>query len=240
MSAALSVTDAVKTYPGAPAPTLDRVNLQVEAGEAFIVLGHTGSGKSTLLRAIAGLDELNSGTIAMADDGRLSVVFQRPGLFPWLNVRENIELGARYAANKGRVDPEYVTGLLRTLGLSELENRRVDEISGGQAQRVAIGRALAIRPSVLLLDEPFSALDPVTREELQGWLRGLIDELGLTVFMVSHDIHEAVTVGDRIGFFEAGAGFTRFWEPAAGNVSEAEILEHYRATGSRTSRESHV
>lgn len=225
---ALTIRGATKTYPGAPHPVLKDIDLSLAQGEAFVILGATGSGKSTLLRAVAQLEELDSGSIQVTDRGRLAVVFQEAFLFPWLTVRQNIELGARYKRNSGRVTSEGVNELISRLGLNGLENRKIGEISGGQAQRVSIGRALAIQPSLLLLDEPFSALDPATREELQGWLRSLIEELGLTVLMVSHDISEATIVGDRIGFFEAGKGFARFWRPRDERVSKDEILGYYR------------
>lgn len=227
---ALTVTDAVKTYPGASQPTLGGVSLELPAGEAFVILGQTGSGKSTLLRAIAGLEHLDSGSVEFHRESRHAVVFQKPALFPWLTVRQNIELGSRYKKNAGRIERANINRLIEILGLQGLEDRKISEISGGQAQRASIGRALAIRPSILLLDEPFSALDPATRHELQSWMRQLIEELHLTVLMVSHDISEAITVGDRIGFFEAHRGFTRFWQPRAENVSESEILQYYRET----------
>ncbi|GAA1046158.1 ABC transporter ATP-binding protein [Rothia amarae] len=228
---ALTIANAFKTYPGASEPTLHDVSLDLNPGEAFVILGHTGSGKSTLLRAVAGLEELDSGSVHVAPGTRHAVVFQQAALFPWLTVRENIALGAQYKKNARRVDAPTVNRLIERLGLQGLEDRKVNEISGGQAQRVSIGRALAIQPSLLLLDEPFSALDPATRSELQGWLRSLIEELNLTVLMVSHDISEALTVGDRIGFFRAQQGFTRFWSPAHEQVTHEEILEYYRNDG---------
>ncbi len=230
----LDVTSATKTYPGASAPTLDDVSLHINRGEAFVILGATGSGKSTLLRSIAGLESLDAGSVRLDADNRLAVVFQQAALFPWLSVRENVLLGGKYKRNAGRVDAAHIDDLLSTLGISELANRRVSELSGGQAQRVSIARALAIRPSLLLLDEPFSALDPVTRAELQRWLRSLIEQLDLSVVMVSHDVSEALTVGDRIGFFEAGRGFTREWSPATESVSQSEILDYYRSTSAES------
>lgn len=234
MTSILTVRGATKTYPGAGVPTLQDIDLELTPGEAFVILGATGSGKSTLLRSVAGLEDLDSGSISLQDDARLAVVFQQAALFPWLSVRKNIELGAKYKRNEGRVQKAHVDELIAILGLQGLENRAVSELSGGQAQRVSIGRALAINPSLLLLDEPFSALDPATRSELQTWLRDLIERLNLTVLMVSHDIPEALTVADRIGFFEAHKGFTRFWEPRANHVEADEIMSHYRAVSSAT------
>lgn len=231
----LTVSSASKTYPGASSPVFEQLNLTLKAGEAYLVLGATGSGKSTLLRAVAGLETLDSGTIDL-HGARLAMVFQQPALFPWLNVRQNIALGTGYRANAGRVDNAYLDHLLTVLGLADLAERTPAELSGGQAQRVSIGRALAIKPSLLLLDEPFSALDPATRSELHQWLRGLIKQLGVAVLMVSHDITEALTLGHRIGFFTAGKGFTREWSPAEENIKEADILEHYQKVASSSNQ----
>ncbi|GEO92088.1 MULTISPECIES: ABC transporter ATP-binding protein [Kocuria] len=228
---ALRVRGVHKTYPGAAAPALDGVDLTLHPGETLAVLGPSGSGKSTLLRAIAGLEPLDRGTVEFGDpDERLAVVFQDPGLFPWLSVRANIALGGRYRRNRDRFDEAHVDELLGILGLAELARTPVQELSGGQAQRVSVGRALAVRPDVLLLDEPFSALDPATRQDLQQWLRGLVRELSLTVFLVTHDVEEALVLGDRIGFFGGPAGFTRQWVPARDGATAEQILAHYRGT----------
>lgn len=232
---ALTVRGLRKTYPGAVAPALDGVDLTVRNGETLAVLGPSGSGKSTLLRAIAGLEPLDGGTIEFGNpDERLAVVFQAPGLFPWLSVRQNIALGGRYRRNRDRFDESRVEELLGILGLTELAHTPVQELSGGQAQRVSVGRALAIRPDVLLLDEPFSALDPATRGDLQLWLRNLAAELELTVFLVTHDVEEALTLGDRIGFFAGPTGFTEQWIPARDGTTAAQILAHYRGTDGST------
>lgn len=231
-TAALRVTGVSKTYPGAANPALDNVSMTLRAGELLAVLGPSGSGKSTLLRAIAGLESLDSGTVeAQPGHDRVAVVFQSPGLFPWLSVRENVALGGGYKRNRDRFDPEAVDDLLGVLGLSELANVAVTELSGGQAQRVAVGRALAVRPDVVLLDEPFSALDPATREDLQGWLRSVARELNLTIFLVTHDVAEAVALGDRIGFFGGPQGFSREWVPARDGTTVEEIVAYYRGGG---------
>jgi ABC-type nitrate/sulfonate/bicarbonate transport system ATPase subunit len=228
---ALTVRGLRKSYPGASAPALDGVDLTLHNGETLAVLGPSGSGKSTLLRAIAGLEPLDGGSIEFENaDERLAVVFQDPGLFPWLSVRENIALGGRYRRNRDRFDDSRVEELLGILGLTALAHTPVQELSGGQAQRVSVGRALAVRPDVLLLDEPFSALDPATRKDLQLWLRGLATELELTVFLVTHDVDEAITLGDRIGFFAGPRGFSRQWAPALDGTTAEQILAHYRGT----------
>ncbi|MFI7579726.1 ATP-binding cassette domain-containing protein [Kocuria kalidii] len=229
---ALTVRGLRKNYPGAAAPALDGVDLTLRNGETLAVLGPSGSGKSTLLRAIAGLEPLDGGTIEFENaDERFAVVFQDPGLFPWLSVRENIGLGGQYRRNRDRFEDARVDDLLEILGLAALAHTPVQELSGGQAQRVSVGRALAVRPDVLLLDEPFSALDPATRKDLQLWLRGLVTELDLTVFLVTHDVDEALTLGDRIGFFGGPRGFTQQWVPAQDGATAEQILAHYRGTG---------
>ncbi|GAA5595265.1 ABC transporter ATP-binding protein [Kocuria rhizophila] len=227
--AALCVRGVRKTYPGAGRPALDGVDLTLHRGETLAVLGPSGSGKSTLLRAIAGLETLDEGTIEFGDpDARLAVVFQSPALFPWLSVRRNVALGGRYRRNRDRFDEERVGELLEVLGLDQLAHTPVQELSGGQAQRVSVGRALAVHPDVLLLDEPFSALDPATREDLQQWLRQLTTDLGLTVFLVTHDVAEAMSLGDRIGFFAGPRGFRRQWVPSRDATTAEQILATYR------------
>lgn len=226
---ALSLHDAVKTYPSSERPVLNRVSLTLEPGESFVILGATGSGKSTLLRSVAGLETLDSGSVQLS--GNLAMVFQQPALLPWLNVHDNVALGGRFRRNRGVVSAHEVDHLLQTLGLGELSHRLPEELSGGQAQRVSIARALAVKPSVLLLDEPLSALDPATRTDVQHWLRGVIDTLKVTTLTVSHDISEALLLGDRIGFFKAHQGFTRIWDTRTQAVSEEEIFGYYRARG---------
>ncbi|NKE09323.1 MULTISPECIES: ABC transporter ATP-binding protein [Kocuria] len=231
-SAALRVTEVSKTYPGSSTPALDNVSMTLRAGELLAVLGPSGSGKSTLLRAIAGLESLDSGSVeAQPAHDRVAVVFQSPGLFPWLSVRENVALGGRYKRNRDRFDHDAVEDLLGVLGLAGLADVPVTELSGGQAQRVAVGRALAVRPDVVLLDEPFSALDPATREDLQVWLRNVARELNLTIFLVTHDVAEAVALGDRIGFFGGPQGFSREWVPARDGTTVEEIVAYYRNGG---------
>ena len=153
-------------------------------------------------------------------------------MFPHLNVLDNVAFGLLEQGVRKADARAQSLQMLARFGLGGHARSRVWTLSGGEQQRVALARALITRPRALLLDEPFSALDPATREELQGWLRSLIEDLGLTVLMVSHDIAEATVVGDRIGFFEAGKGFTRFWRPRDEQVSKDEILGYYREQSS--------
>ena len=150
--------------------------------------------------------EIDSG----GHDLKKGVVHQEPLLFPWLTVRENAVLGQTYAVN-GDVRRELVDELLELLGLTAIAGSYADEISGGQAQRVALARALAVAPDLLLLDEPFSALDPVTRSELQEWLRRQVDARGWTAVMVTHDIDEALALADDIVLVATSGQIARRW-----------------------------
>ena len=194
---ALSIRGVSKTYPGADAPALDDVSMTLRKGEVLAVLGPSGSGKSTLLRAIAGLDTIDSGTVEPGSpEDRIAVVFQSAGLFPWLSVRENIALGGRYRANRERFDPAEVDRLLEVLGLQHLAGAAVTELSGGQAQRVAIARVLAAEPRVILLDEPLSALDVTARPRMRKVLQRVL--AGRTAMIVTHDPQDVAELADHV------------------------------------------
>src|SRR5699024_10772192 len=141
----------------------------------------------------------------------IGMVFQQPLLLPWLTVGENIRLGGRFAANRERFDEAFAEELLGHFGLGRLADNMPDELSGGQAQRIAIIRAAAVRPQALLLDEPFSALDPAVRADLQDWLATLSRELGCTTILVTHDVDEALRLGDRIVLLGDQGVFRREW-----------------------------
>jgi len=190
-----------KTYPNG-VHALDAVTLGVAPGEIVAVIGGSGCGKSTLLRAISGLDTPTQGSVRLDDvtitrpHEQIGIIFQEPRLLPWLTVAGNVGFGIEDRPKQERVG--RVAHALDRVGLSEKANVWPRELSGGQAQRVAIARALVPRPQVLLLDEPFSALDAFTRVDLQDHLLNLWNEFKPTLVMVTHDVEEAIALADRI------------------------------------------
>ncbi|MGB3321686.1 MAG: ABC transporter ATP-binding protein [Mycolicibacterium fortuitum] len=227
---ALRIANGTRNFGGAPA--LTDIDLQIRTGEFLAVLGPSGSGKSTLLRICAGLDDLSSGTLTWSGDGsrpRTGVVFQQPLLMPWLSVADNVAFARRFAAQRSGFDADDAAKLITRFGLDHLAARYPDELSGGQAQRVAILRAVATRPQLLLLDEPFSALDPATRTDLVGWLRELARELDVTVVLVTHDVDEALSLAQRIVLLDGGRIRADWTVGSDGTPTRGEILAQYRA-----------
>jgi sulfonate transport system ATP-binding protein len=190
-----------KTYPNG-VRALDDVSLEVAPGEILVVIGGSGCGKSTMLRAISGLDTptqgrvLLDGTVITAPHEQIGIIFQEPRLLPWLRVADNVGFGLEDRPREER--RQRVAAALDRVGLADKAKVWPRELSGGQAQRVAILRALVPRPRVLLLDEPFSALDAFTRTDLQDHLLDLWADLKPTLVMVTHDVEEAIVLADRI------------------------------------------
>jgi sulfonate transport system ATP-binding protein len=190
-----------KTYPNG-VHALAGVSLTVALGEIVVVIGGSGSGKSTLLRAIGGLDPANEGSVALdgeritAPHEKIGIIFQEPRLLPWLKVADNVGFGLRKRPRPER--RQQIAAALKRVGLADKADVWPRELSGGQAQRVAIARALVPRPEVLLLDEPFSALDAFTRADLQDHLLDLWADAKPTLIMVTHDVDEAIVLGDRV------------------------------------------
>jgi sulfate transport system ATP-binding protein len=192
---------------------LDQINLEIKRGSLVSLLGPSGSGKSTLLRVIAGLEAPDTGKIWISGKDtthqavqarHIGFVFQHYALFKHLTIRENIAFGLNIRkANKTRTK-NRVEELLELVQLTGLGNRYPSQLSGGQRQRVALARALAIEPEVLLLDEPFGALDAKVRKDLRTWLRRLHDEVGVTAVLVTHDQEEAMEVSDEIVVMNQG------------------------------------
>jgi sulfonate transport system ATP-binding protein len=175
------------------------INLEIKQGEFVALLGPSGCGKSTLMRLISGLDTPSLGSVTIDEtvvsgvDPRCGVVFQEPRLLPWLSLRDNVELGANLNAEKVDVD-----ALLARVGLAGFEKSLPREVSGGMAQRASLARGLAVNPKVLLLDEPFAALDALTRLTMQDLLLEVTRESKTTVIFVTHDIDEALHLADRV------------------------------------------
>ncbi|WP_293258851.1 MULTISPECIES: nitrate ABC transporter ATP-binding protein [unclassified Microcoleus] len=207
----LTIKDVSKVYPNLKEPEkpfviLDGVNLTINEGEFICLIGHSGCGKSTLLNMIAGFNGPTSGEVAL-EGARITepgpdrmVVFQNYSLLPWLTATENIHLGVEtvYADKSAEEHDKIVKDNLELVGLTEACQKRPGQLSGGMKQRVAIARALATRPKLLILDEPFGALDPITREELQEELLKIWSEYKITIVMITHDIDEALFLSDRI------------------------------------------
>ncbi len=172
------------------------VDLSVASGEFVSVVGPSGCGKSTLLNLLAGLDTPAAGTVAVS--GRTSLMFQESALFPWLSVRGNINLALRLAGVPKGERYERASDLLRMVRLKGMGGKRPHQLSGGMRQRVALARALAQDASVILMDEPFGALDAITRDLLHDELERVWQEAGVTIVFVTHNVREAVRLGDRV------------------------------------------
>ena len=205
----ISVDAVTQVFPlddGGRYVALQGINLDIAAGEFVSLIGHSGCGKSTLLNLLAGLDQASEGGILIngrqvTDPGPdRMVVFQNYSLLPWLTVRQNIALAVNtvYPSKSNQERREIVERNIQTVNLSAAANKFPAELSGGMKQRVAIARALAIRPKLLLLDEPFGALDALTRGNLQQQLMQICQESGLTAVMVTHDVDEALLLSDRV------------------------------------------
>lgn len=183
------------------------VSFGIEKGKMIALLGPSGSGKTTILRMIAGLEKQDSGDVYInnkvvndisPNERRVGFMFQNYALFPWLNVRDNIAYGLKIQKKSKAEKNARVKELLELVSLPGLEKRYPDQLSGGQRQRIALARALAPNPEVLLLDEPFAAIDAKIRKELRTWLRQTIEKEGVTTVFVTHDKEEAVEVSDEI------------------------------------------
>jgi putative spermidine/putrescine transport system ATP-binding protein len=211
---ALRIETCGKTFADATR-ALEPVTLAIAPGETVVLLGPSGCGKTTLLRIIAGLETPDSGGRILFNDKdvthvpierrNVGMVFQSYALFPNMNVAENIGYGLKIRGVDAIERTKRIAELIALTGIEGLEHRRVDQLSGGQRQRVALARAVAVRPSILLLDEPLTALDAALRERLRGELDRLLRALGITTIYVTHDQAEAMALGDRIVVMRKGA-----------------------------------
>ena len=209
MAANISIDYITHTFKGQAEPTLKEIELNIAPGQKIALIGRSGCGKSTLLHMVAGLLMPSEGCVRIhghqvaRPSAKWNMMFQKPSLYPWMNVRQNAELGLILAGVK---DPEKVDRLLELVGLGDKAEASVQSLSGGQQQRVALARSLATSPEVLLLDEPFSALDAFTRAALQDEVTRIAEQENLTLVMVTHDIDEAVAMADRVLIMSANPG----------------------------------
>jgi putative spermidine/putrescine transport system ATP-binding protein len=241
---AIRVENCGKTFAGG-ARVLEPTTLDIASGETLVLLGPSGCGKTTMLRIIAGLEQPDPGGRVLFD-GRdmtrmpierrnVGMVFQSYALFPNMSVAENIGYGLKIRGVPYSERAARISELVQLTNIAGLEDRRIDKLSGGQRQRVALARAVAIRPSVLLLDEPLTALDAALRERLRGDLNRLLRALGITTIYVTHDQAEAMELGDRIvvmskgGIAQTGTPREIYFEPTNRFVAEfigaANIVE---------------
>lgn len=207
MEPVLSLSGICKTFldGGETCPALNGISLDIAAREIVCIMGPSGCGKSTLLRIIGGLESSDAGTIRTASENnggkvQAAMVFQDHALFPWLSVYENIVYGLRLSAQRVSDDEvrKRAEALLSLTHLDTFTHSFPHQLSGGMKQRVAVARALAVKPPVILMDEPFSALDPFTRRELEDEVLRIRQELKTTILLVSHNPEEAVYLADRI------------------------------------------
>jgi nitrate/nitrite transport system ATP-binding protein len=215
----LELTQVGIDFPTAKGPfcALQNVNLKIAKGEFVSLIGHSGCGKSTVLNIVAGLYQATTGGVILngkevTEPGpERAVVFQNHSLLPWLSAYENVELGVKrvFKGKKTKAEMrEWIEHNLALVHMTHAMHKRPDEISGGMKQRVGIARALAMEPQVLLMDEPFGALDALTRAHLQDSLMEIQNELGNTVIMITHDVDEAVLLSDRIVMMTNGPAAT--------------------------------
>jgi osmoprotectant transport system ATP-binding protein len=215
-----------KRYPGQDQPAVDGVTLEIPAGETVMLVGPSGCGKTTLLKMINRLIEPTAGRIHLGDEDvtdqdadrlrrRIGYVIQAGGLFPHMTVEHNVAMVPRMLKWDRRRIEDRVEELLDLVGLDPAvyRGRYPRELSGGQQQRVGVARALAADPPVLLMDEPFGAVDPLTRQRLQDELLHIQEELGKTIVFVTHDFDEAVKLGDKIAVFDVGARVVQYDTP---------------------------
>lgn len=213
----IELIEVTKTFPpnhrgGRSVAALADISLSVDEGEFVCIVGPSGCGKTTLLHLVAGLDVLSSGRISLGGEevrrpsADRAMVFQQPSLYPWMSVKENIAFGLKLRDGRTKIDWRRVQYYVDMMGLSGFEDHPPYQLSGGMQQRVAIARALITQPKVLLMDEPFGALDAQTRNEMQRFLLHLWKTMRSTVLFITHDVEEAILLGDRVVVMTARPG----------------------------------
>ncbi len=240
--AKLSIEGVSKRFASASGPVqaLEDASLQVAEGEFVCLLGPSGCGKSTLLNLVAGLERPDSGRVSA--DGRTvqgpgrdrMMMFQESALFPWLDVLGNVMFALNLKPGLSRAERrEVAEGYLGLVGLAKFARANIHELSGGMKQRVALARALAPNPRVLLMDEPFAALDAMTREQLYGDLQRVWQARRVTILFVTHNVREAVCLGDRVALFSPHPGRIRqefrIALPRPRDINDVEVASHATA-----------
>jgi NitT/TauT family transport system ATP-binding protein len=215
MSANLSLRAVSKVWTPEgrkPVEALRGFDLEVEPGEFVVLLGPSGCGKSTLLYMIAGLEDVSSGqvvfdgTLVTAPSSQRGLIFQEASLFPWLTITDNVAFGLTIAGKSSTERRAVAAEMLRKVGLGDMLDKKPDELSGGMRQRAAVARALAMKPRLLMMDEPFAALDVQTRAKMQDFLLQIWRDSGASVLLVTHSIDEAISLADRVVVFTARPG----------------------------------
>lgn len=198
----IEIRNLTKSYriEGGTLDVFRGLNLALESGTITVVVGRSGCGKTTLLRLVGGLEHSDGGEIRFNCPEKTAYVFQEPRLMPWLNVRDNIQFGLKHQD----IDPDETQRIIATVGLSGFEKAYPAQLSGGMQQRVAMARALAVKPSFIMMDEPFAALDHFTRESMQQELLRVHHETGASILFVTHAIDEALVLADRIVLLSSG------------------------------------
>jgi NitT/TauT family transport system ATP-binding protein len=200
----IALRSVSKIYESGQTIALKDVHLSIEPGEFITVVGPSGCGKTTLLQLLAGFEQSTEGAITILNEPiqgpspERAVVFQQPTLLPWMNVEDNITYGLRLQGSLKSMHRDEICDMLRIMGLLGFEKHKVYHLSGGMQQRVAIARALITKPAMILMDEPFGALDAMTREELQLFLLHTWKQLRPTILFITHDIDEAILLGTRV------------------------------------------
>ncbi|HEX2915717.1 MAG TPA: ABC transporter ATP-binding protein [Chloroflexia bacterium] len=208
----ITINNVTKVYLGTSrsVTALDQVSLDIQANEFVVVVGPSGCGKTTLLNIIAGLEKATSGEVQV--DGKVvrepgsdrGVIFQQYALFPWLTVQQNVEFGLKIKGVPRQERAKIARHYLELVGLKDFPNALPKELSGGMKQRCAIARAYAVNPSILLMDEPFAALDALTRVQMQEQLQATWEQERKTAFFITHDVEEAVFLGTRVIIMKHG------------------------------------
>lgn len=208
----LSIEGLKKAYPGSPTPVFENIHFSINRGEFVCIIGHSGCGKTTILNVLAGLEEASDGVVIMGDKEvkgpslDRGVVFQSHALMPWMSVLANVAFAVKSRWpdwSKAKI-AEHCTTYLQMVGLGHAIHKKPAELSGGMKQRVGIARAFAIEPKMLLLDEPFGALDALTRGTIQDELLKIVQATSQTVFMITHDVDEAILLADKVVLMSNG------------------------------------